>query len=348
MRVFVLIVFFLCIGLELVKTKYKFSKKEIITLYILILIALIVAAGLRDGFHGYRDYANYVDLYLHEQEEVEVSFNVIANLSKWIAPGNYYVLFMIYALLGVTAKSIGIFRLTPFVFASLAMYVAHYYSLHELTQIRAGVAAGLGLIAVKEIYDKNWIKYLMWMSLAVFFHISAIIYLPLFFLRGDTFNKTVWIGGSILAIVVIKSLTTLLFSSILEYGEFVARGETLQGYANNSVMGKYTLDVTSKFYLLSYVLCGVYAFLAPKIQAHNRYFYILLKIYIISIVFRTAFVDALPVVALRCSELFDVVFIALFPMLIYVTRPRSIGVSVVGLIGLSYLYRIMFAWGLIP
>lgn len=346
MRIFILIIFLICIWFDLLKTEYKFSNKITIPLFILILVILIIAAGLRDGYHGYRDYINYVNMYRHRHDDVEFTFNIIANFSKWIAPGNIYVLFMIYAILGVAAKSIGIFRLTPFIFASLAMYVSQYYWLHELTQIRAGVASGLGLIAIKEIYDKNLIKYLLLIGLAMCFHTSAAIYLPLYFLKGDSFNKIIWICGGIIAVIAIRGMMELFLSSVLEYSEFIERGEAFQGYAMNS-SGEYSWNWANRFYMTSYFLCAVYIFFCDKIRIYNPYCYILIKIYIISILFLFTFGDTMPTAAERFAEMLDVVWIVLFPMIIYIIKPRIFGVAITSIIGMCYLYR-MFFWGIIP
>ncbi|WP_256742632.1 EpsG family protein, partial [Cronobacter sakazakii] len=41
---------------------------------------------------------------------------------------------------------------------SLIIYIAFYYILHDMTQIRAGVAAGLFLLAIRELASGKNIK----------------------------------------------------------------------------------------------------------------------------------------------------------------------------------------------
>lgn len=347
MRFFIIISFLFCLGLEfLQQSKYRLNKPSRLLIGALIVISLIIAASLRDGFR-YHDYPNYVNYYWTRQGNVEFTFNLIADISKWIDYGNYYILFVIYAILGVITKYNGISRLTPFIFSSLALYIAHYYSLHELTQIRAGVASGIGLIAIEEIYNRNFWKYILLVGLATCFHTSAVIYLPLYFLKTDSFNKTKWFLGSLGVIIIIKGVMERLFSYIFSYAGFLTRGGTLQGYVNNGIVGTDRLEIVSKFYLMAYILCLIYIFFSERIYRCDSRFYLLLKIYIMSIVIRIIFAKSIPMVALRGSELLDVVFIVLYPMITYIIKPKSVGVLIVGLIGLCYIYH-MFSWGIIP
>ena len=186
MSIFIVIIFFFCLGLELINPQLK--KKKSIFFFVTIVLILVLAAGFRDG-RLYRDYENYIDFYEYGHWGIEYSFILVVNIAKFIDEGNYTILFLIYALLGVGIKAIGIYKITPFIFASLAMYIAYYYSLQELTQIRAGVASALGIFSIPAIYEKKTVKFLIIISLAIFFHTSAAVYLPMYFINSDSFNK---------------------------------------------------------------------------------------------------------------------------------------------------------------
>ena len=131
MKFFIVIIFSLCIVLELLNPGLKKCSRH--CLYGLIITFLIIAAGFRDGFL-YRDYENYINYYYYgNSSTVEYSFFIIASIAKFIQANNYIILFIIYAILGVGIKAIGLHKLSPFIFASLAIYISYYYSLHELT-----------------------------------------------------------------------------------------------------------------------------------------------------------------------------------------------------------------------
>lgn len=341
MSTFIVIIFFFCLGLELINPQLK--KKVSTFFFVTIVLILILAAGFRDG-RLYRDYENYVNSY-YSNSTLEYSFSIIASIAKCIQADNYIILFVIYAILGVGIKAIGICKITPFIFASLAMYIAYYYSLHELTQIRAGVAAALGIFSIPAIYEKKFIKFLIIISLAIFFHVSAAIYLLMYFINGDSFNKKKWaifLGVGIWGTSFISQ--TILNLPILSTIDFM-RTEQLAHYTSIDD-GEYSIFTTKS--ILNYILGGVYIYFSDRIYKYNRYFFVIVKIYLISIIFKFIFDPMNSVLASRGGDLFAIVAIIMIPMLIYIIKPRIGGILVVGLIGGAYMYYILHSWNIIP
>ena len=91
-------------------------------------------------------------------------------------------LFLLFAILGVSFKLIAIKQLTELWFLSLILYLSNFFILHEMTQIRAGVASAFLLLCVKPIYDRDLKRFLLFAVLGFLFHYSAIVILPLWFL----------------------------------------------------------------------------------------------------------------------------------------------------------------------
>ena len=146
MTLFILIIFLVCFIYGCLQLKCNILHKADTAVMGLFVVMLVVAAGFRDGLHGYRDYENYVSYFLHGTEETDISFQIICGIFRLIDPNDYLPVFVTYALLGVGFKYLGIRNLTKLTAFSLAIYVSYFYSLHELTQIRAGVASGIGLV----------------------------------------------------------------------------------------------------------------------------------------------------------------------------------------------------------
>ncbi|WP_298075281.1 EpsG family protein [uncultured Bacteroides sp.] len=337
---FIVIIFFFLLGLELINPQLK--KKESLFFYVTIVLILILAAGFRDG-RLYRDYENYVNSYYYSNSTVEYSFSIIASIAKCIQADNYIILFVIYAILGVGIKAIGICKITPFIFASLAMYIAYYYSLHELTQIRAGVASALGIFSIPAIYKKKPVRFLIIISLAIFFHVSAAVYLPMYFFNGDSFNKKKWTifwGISILGVSFISPIIQNL--SIL-YSVYFFRGDRLNLFASRGD----TYDLFSTMLILNYIFGCVYIYLSDRIYKYNRYFFIIVKIYLTAIIFKITFSQTIPELSSRGGDLFEIVLIIMIPMLMYIIRPRIGGIMAVGLIGGAYMYYILNIWNII-
>ena len=61
-----------------------------------------------------------------------------------------------------------------------------------MTQIRVGVAAGFFLLALKPLAERQFKKFILYILIASFFHYSAIILFPFWFITNKKFNKKEW------------------------------------------------------------------------------------------------------------------------------------------------------------
>ena len=147
-------------------------------IYVLFGIGLILVAIFKDG-SNMPDYQEFID---------NIEGNIVADINikepaffaiKWLADfcPDYRVLIglFLYAIFGVTLKLIAIKQLTEFWFIALAVFISHYYMLHDLIQIRAGVASAFLLLCIKPLYERNGKRFLLWTLIAFLFHYSAII-----------------------------------------------------------------------------------------------------------------------------------------------------------------------------
>ena len=146
-------------------------------LFVFCGICLIIIAGFRDGSEM-PDYATYQGLYdqgisYNFMYLIELSFIYIVKLSHLIASGNAVVLFVIYAILGVSLKLYAITKISTLYFFSLVIYISNYFILQEMIQIRAGVATAFILISLVFVYNRNLKLFLASIGLAIFFHYSS-------------------------------------------------------------------------------------------------------------------------------------------------------------------------------
>lgn len=329
-----------CLNLHLGKR----GKQVLNWINITILISLILMAAFRDGFK-YADYENYVNGYFRGSEHFELSFDFLCNIAKWIDPRNYYVLFLLYASLGVSLKYLAIKRLTSYVYASMAIYLSYFYVLHELIQIRVGVAAAIGLIAVKEIYNKKLLRFVALIALASFFHMSAWLYLFFHFLDPNSFNWKKWIFlGFTISVSAI-----FLFNFILPYIPFAFIQEKLAHYALNAEMGiEDPAQITGTYYIIQYTLMISFAWFVKKISNYNMYSYLLLKMLIIGVVIRIAFNSFNPVLAVRGYELCMISSIVLYPFIISLFKQKAIGILCVTIIVFFNIISVIFLREYVP
>lgn len=317
-------------------------------LFITLGALLVLLSGFRIGSR-FPDYESYLILYDDIKTGdviVELSFLYVAKFVHFVF-NNVSILFLIYALLGVSLKLLAIRKLTDLWLLSIAVYAANFFILHEMIQIRAGVAAAFLLLCIKPIYDRNLKQFLGFALLAIFFHISAIVILPLWFFGKFKTKANVFFLHIILPVAYgVYFLKITIFNFIpIPYVQ-----EKLDLYA--ALQELETADFFTDINVFNYVFLAkiiIFYFLLYKnklLMSHNKYSMVLLNVFGISLFMYPA-LAMMPVLAGRISELLGIVEIVLFPLLYYIINPRYIAVLIVLVWSLGMLLINIFKSSLI-
>lgn len=315
-----------------VKTKMSF--------FLLLWFLMVCYAAFRDGA-AVGDYVTYVQMFQDVNDGfttlTEPSFVYFSQFVGAFGGGVIYV-FVFYALIGVSLKFIAIHRLTELWFLSLVVYLSNFFILHELTQMRGGVAAGFLLLCIKPIYDRDWKRFLLFSTCAILFHYSALVILPLWIL-GHKPRKT-WLFVSIpIAYIVyfsgINLIGTIPIPAIEAKLEMYQRVQEF-GSDNWSAINVFNLVFICKI-LIFYMLLWKYELIACR----NKYSIVLMKVYCISLMAFPIFAT-MPVVGFRISELYGIVEIILIPLLYYVFTPRIVSRFIVIVIAMIVVFISVF------
>ena len=147
------------------------------------------------------------------QSRFEVGFLLLAifftttSISNQLVYGWFVVVAML--LKGFTIYSYSSSR-RIFIIVSI-FYLTRYFPLHELTQLRAACSFGLLLIAATFLWKENKPSFIIFSVLAVMFHMSAAIAIPLLFLKSNKRWVVLIIGFGVFA------LTSLIAKIIFDY-----------------------------------------------------------------------------------------------------------------------------------
>lgn len=290
------------------------SSKTLILTFIGILLILI--AGLRPiGIDG--DSLNYIGVLgvsLSEANFIdkEPTFWIINEFNKILFTGNNQTFFLIFAIIGVTLKILAIQKLSLLPIFSVFTYVCLYFILHEMTQIRAGIATAIFLLAIPDIYNRNLKSFLFKTILAMMFHYSAVLMLLVYFLNPHKINFKIFgflpIIGVIFMLVGINVITILNpFLFILP--DFIAN--KIELYILLLDDGKFSEINVFNFYYGSLLVLYCTMILYYN-YFKSQYDILFIKIFG-SMLFFFYFSSAIPVLAFRISEFFGVVLIILIP-----------------------------------
>lgn len=267
------------------------NKFYTILFYILILIGVFICVTRPETLP---DYKNYREVFYSTNDSFEISFTII----KRLVP-NFAWLLAVYSILSLSIKLYVIKNMSANIWISLLVLFSVSFILHDLIQIRAGVAGALCLLSVKYVVYKKWVKYYLIISLAIFFHNSAIIFLPLYFFNSKKINKALFI--SLIPISIFIFITHNTFGHISSSIPI----PSIQFYANMYMFSDETQSTIGPIWLLKSLLAIICVIKVKKLNRLYPYSIILLKIWILGLISFPLFMD-LPVMSLRISELFNV------------------------------------------
>ena len=320
------------------------SPKNTKKIYLIFFLILTVVAGFRDG-ETMPDYEVYQGLYSRVNSFVflyfiEISFIFIAKLSFLIISGNPIVLFVIYAILGVSLKMYFIKKISNLCFYSLVIYISNYYIIHEMIQIRAGVATAFIFLSIISLYNNERKSFLILMGCAFLFHYSSIIFLLLWFLKSNKYNKILYVSLIPIAYLMHYSGTDPISLIVKALPSDLV---SLKGaYLDKERSGRLAINVLGIFILTRVFILFYFTFFVNQIKKYNKYIFILLKFYTLGVFAYIAFAKY-PEFAVRISYTLMIGEIIIVPTLIYTIKGYYLPRLIVILYGvLAFLLNVYF------
>ncbi len=263
-------------------TKNKiFSKTNNFLILFFCCFLLIILAGFRP-LEYFLDTAEYIRITNTPEQilEIEPTFWLINSINTIFLGGEEQILFLLYAILGVSIKVYVINKnsLTPYL--SLFTYISMFYILQEMTQIRAGVAIGLVFLALEDIAKKKKINFFIKMFIAILFHYSSIIMLLIYFLSAKKINIIFYIILPIVGSII--GLTTIPYEGIIFLSKFspeflsVKINLYLNQYENGLSRELNPFSIGNFFLLIIYY---INLYLLTKYKNFDEYYILCVKLF---------------------------------------------------------------------
>ncbi|NDP19742.1 MAG: EpsG family protein [Paludibacter sp.] len=323
----------------------KLTKNSKLLIIVISGVILILFAGLRGeridrDYHIYQLYYKLVPSFFgffHDSKSffstvsIEPSFILIFSILKSFFNNGFPIAIFFYALLGVTLKIKAIVKISDQILMSLLIYFTTIFLLQDMNQIRIGVAIGFILLSIPFILERNIVKFSIFIVLAVFFHYSAIIFAPFYFLNFKKINKVFYI--SLLSIPILLKLINFNPIELLLMFDFGLYTNKLKAYIEMQHWLKADINLFNFSILIQLFFSTIFIFISEKIE--NKYAVLLTKIYCFGIASFYLFSFS-SVIAFRLSELLTSVQILLLPMLISIIKPKVIAEFAIIIISILY------------
>lgn len=313
-------------------------------MYVFFTIFLVLFATFRNG-ELLPDYSGYLEYFRsNERKYVESSFYVIRSISNFIWYNEPYILFFIYALIGVSIKSFAITRFSPYPYYSLAIWVASFYILHDMIQIRASIASGLLLMALPILQAKKYVFALLLFILSFLFHNSALVFFLLLFLDKERINVKIWSGMYLVAVGI--NLLNIDYTNIINsfFNLFPADifGSRLGSYVTREYhLIEERVGVFNPYILLQTLICFGSMIFQEKIKKVMPYAILATKCCFIGVYF---YLLDMPGVSMRLAELLSISYIYLVPLIRnwFVPKYTIVSDTLIVIIALALITNFVF------
>lgn len=286
-----------------------------------------------------RDYETYVSIYDYINNgysySIEPTFIFISQLSSLIFNSPFFI-FVAYGILAIYFKIKFIKDWSPYIMLSVVIYFSNIYLLHEMTQIRIGLASSIGFYSLKYLLENNKGKFIFWVAVAILFHYSmAVFLLSLLFRTNEiTFRYKFTYIATLLMFYALYFMN-INVAVVLKYLNIAIIQSKYSMYQQQLMDSGIKVNVFSIIQIL-HLLIIIFAFSFSSYFINDKKFVLILKIFSLSPISLVAF-SAIPGVSLRLSELFSVAEIVLLPMLVQRVKHIKVAYLFVIVISLSML-----------
>ncbi|WP_449557207.1 EpsG family protein [Huaxiibacter chinensis] len=302
------------------------NNKEIqfILLWLISMILFLIAAfrpiGIDNDSLTYE--SEIVAFYSGNSQIKEPVFMFFSFISESLFNESVRSVFLLYALFAVFLKAYAITKYAKNILLSFFIYAGMFFILHDMTQIRVGLASGFFLLAIPDLIEGNRKKYILKILAACLCHLSAVILLPLLVLSSKKINlKLVFLCPLIMlgVILVVGDMNPILIS-LFKYLPEPLSTKAISYIIGVEQFGRFDeVNTFSKFTLSAFAFFIVYLYGCSKssITADDVIF---LKLFSIMLTVFYLF-SSVPVLASRSFELFAVSFIFSLPVIATKFKP---------------------------
>lgn len=346
------LIFIIFSSLYLIEDFIKSSMDKLF-LFLICVLVLVFLAGLRSE-EASTDYGTYLRFFNDIQSsKISVWSEISAEPFYRLIPYAFGVLglpaissFLFFAILGVSLKGIAILKGSRYWFGTLLIYFTYFYFLHEFTQIRIGVAAGIWLLSVPLIKRRKFWSFFLCIMLAVCFHYSAVFYLLTYWISDTKINQRKWF--IILGLSFIFAFSKVNFLDLLlnvPIGLVAGKADFYLGGMSTGLFSS-NINLFNAVVLIDLFILSIMSICTTTLELNQKFFNFYLKCYFASLIcfFLLA---GIPPFAFRIRELFQVVHIFLIPGIVYMLKEKIWAKFIVITIALAFLFIQTFYSGLV-
>lgn len=317
---------------------FYITKTSKIWQYLFFFILLFFVAAFRSP-DSVKDYGVYIEAF----QDVKSPINYFISFSDWLnyeplyyllpsfyklffGSGSFLGLIILLAFIGVYYNLKGVYLLTPLFSLGIIVYYANFFLLHEMTQIRAGIASGLLLYGIYLKVEKRYLHLALIILIATLLHYSAILISILFLFSATSFRPLLYLSILFGAVVFSFFDTSSVFQLIFGINFIVVQKMSLAmtefGTDQNEI------NIFNSAILMNMALVVWLLLFSRKIIESNKYAAVLLKMQVLALVMFFS-LSSVSFIAFRMYEFFGIVSIVTIPFIFYTIKEKWVSIIVV-------------------
>jgi hypothetical protein len=328
MVIALVLLFVMAASLSFIEDRISDRDKKL--LYILLGIAMILIAGLRE-VGSTPDSIDYERMFYGKSDKIleaatEPSFAIISSFLNSFSLG-VNSLFTTYALISIPIHLSVFWKLSKMPLLTLTVYISYYYMMHDMVQIRCSVASAFFLWAIFFYVEEKKKHALACILTGIFFHYSATVGLLLFIARNKIPDWQKYLLYLIVPIGLVAYFTNLDIFYLVpdEFG-----GAKLEAYRRLKDKGLEEMQAGIHFegnplIWLNIILYYACIFYKDYLTKYCKYVPIAIKIQAFAFCCLFFIKGFSMVVGNRLNDYFSVASIILWTASVYAFYPRIIG-----------------------
>jgi uncharacterized membrane protein len=281
-----------------------FGERRIV--FVLLVFALALLAGLRIGIGS--DYYSYRQIYYAtggSTGRLEIGYGLLSKAFHSMGFSFEWLIFVIgIGVAVILARFIRDF--SPWPLFSLFLYFCSGYYFLQYNAIRQFIAMSFGLVAIGSITEKKYLKSIVIWAFAAFFHKSALLIAPVFYLGSFSLflGRPRLLAAACLLTLVIGCLPASFFLGLLQRTPY-------SDYSTTIFAGQRSGIAILKQLVPSMIVVGISSL--HKKDAFSSRDTIILNLYILGVLYLNAFCGIQ--LFIRLGYYLDILMIVAIPIL---------------------------------
>lgn len=232
-------------------------------------------------------------------------------------------LFLTYALIAITLKLTILWKMTPFVFTSMIVYLGIYYPMHDVVQIRCGAATAFLLWAIIPLAKRQYLMATILLIAATLFHYSSLVFMPIIILGNIKINKFwKYILGVAIPICLLLYFAGFSLFSLIPKNLIEGKLEYYKDRGSSGGMESY-IPYKQLTFIAEFALLYIFLFYYDTIEKHCQYAQILIKVLVLGMGCHVLFAE-IEVLGHRLHDLFGIFYVLAYAQCLYCIKPRYV------------------------